>query len=225
MCGRYTLYDAPKLGDRFNLATKPLLHVDDNYNVAPGQYMPVIIRSDKGNSEELMKWGLIPHWAKDIKIGYKLINTRADTAFAKPMWRESIKHYRCLVPAKGFYEWKVLADGKTKQPYFIHPKDMELFAFAGLWSTWQDAEGHPLKSFSIMTTEPNKEMADIHNRMPVILKLDEEKVWLEPSLDEQKDIEPLLHPYEDHGLEIYRVSPDVNSPRHNDKHLVQAFAG
>ena len=109
---------------------------------------------------EIMRWGLIPHWAKDIKIGYKLINARAESVFEKPMWHSAVEHYRCLVPARGFYEWKVLPDVKQKQPFYIHPKDQDLFAFAGLWSTYKDVEGYEIKSFSILTTTPNKEMAD-----------------------------------------------------------------
>ncbi len=220
MCGRYTLYQAKRFSERFNLATKPLIRVDDNYNVGPGQYMPIITKGENGNEVSLMKWGLIPYWAKDIRIGYKLINAKSETVFAKPMWRSLILHHRCLVPAKGFYEWKVLSDGKTKLPFYIHPKDLELFAFAGLWSTWQDVEKREIRSFSIITTEPNKEMAEVHNRMPVILKPAEELHWLEPSWDSRGKIEPLLHPYEDHGLELYRVSLDVNSARNNDKRLI-----
>jgi len=224
MCGRYTLYQTDGLKGRFNLAAKPLLKLADNYNVAPGQFMPVITAGEKGNQEELMKWGLIPHWAKDTKIGYRLINTRSETVFDKPMWRSAASNQRCLVPARGFYEWKVLSDGKTKQPYFVHPKDQAIFAFAGLWSTWQDIEGQELKSFSIMTTGPNKEMASVHNRMPVMLRPSEESLWLEPSLKGRESVEPLLHPYEDDKLEIYKVRLDVNSPHSNDKHLVYQLA-
>lgn len=278
MCGRYALYQTDDLRSRFNLAAKPLLKLADNYNAAPGQFMPVITSGEKGNQEELMKWGFIPHWAKDTKIGYKLINTRSETVFEKPMWRSAATNHRCLVPARGFYEWKVLSDGKTKQPYFVHPKDQDLpalcevarsrdelarakmvlsegevlidtskeekpfaaeivrsgdegalhgaglFAFAGLWSTWRDVEGREIKSFSIMTTGPNKEMASVHNRMPVMLKPSEESLWLEPSLKPRDGIEPLLHPYEDEKLKIYKVSLDVNNPRHNDKHLIYQLA-
>lgn len=221
MCGRYTLYQTDTLPKRFNLSTQsPVIHVDDNYNVAPGQFLPVITMNEQGRRAELMKWGLIPHWAKDSKIGYKLINARAETIFEKPMWRTAATHYRCLVPARGFYEWKVLGDGKTKQPYYIHPKSMDMFAFAGLWSTWKDAEGYEIKSFSIITTNPNKEMRAVHDRMPVILKPDEESRWLEPSLENQKEIELLMHPYEDNGLEMYEVSRDVNTTRTNDRMLI-----
>lgn len=221
MCGRYALYETEHLADRFNLATKPSAALEDSYNIAPGQFLPIVINSETGNKLLPMKWGLVPFWAKDIKIGYKLINARAETAFSKPMWRSSIRHYRCLVPASGFYEWLV-SNNKTKQPYYIHPKDQKLFAFAGLWSTYKDASGNELNSFTIITTEPNKEMSAVHNRMPVILKPSNEAAWLEPSLDD-KTINELMHPYEDNGLEIYKVSADVNSPKINDKHLIYAL--
>jgi putative SOS response-associated peptidase YedK len=220
MCGRYTLYQTDNLSDRFNLATKPLITMQDNYNVAPGQNVPIIIRSQSGNSAELMRWGFVPSWAKDIKIGYKLINARAESVFDKPMWRSAVEHHRCLVPARGFYEWKAQEGSKIKQPFYIHPKDQNLFAFAGLWSTHKDIEGYELKSFSILTTGPNKEMAEVHSRMPVILKPSDETQWLEPSLDTKEAINAFLHPYEDNKLDLYMVSPDVNSPASNDKHLL-----
>lgn len=218
MCGRYALYETEHFADRFNLATRPDANLANNFNAAPGQFLPIVTKSELGNILSPMKWGLVPFWAKDIKIGYKLINARAETAFTKPMWRSSIRHYRCLVPASGFYEWQV-GNNKTKQPFYIHPKDQKMFAFAGLWSTHKDASGNELQTFTIMTTEPNKEMSAIHNRMPVILEPGDEAAWLEPSLD-NKAIDALLHPYEDNGLEIYKVSTDVNSPKVNDKTLV-----
>lgn len=220
MCGRYTLYQADNLSDRYNLATKSLIVLKDNYNVAPGQNMPIITKDKVGNNVELMRWGLIPPWAKDIKIGYRLINARAESLFDKPMWRSAIEHYRCLVPAKGFYEWKVLPDGKSKQPFYIHPKDQDIFSFAGLWSAYKDAEGYEIKSFSIITTSPNKEMAEVHNRMPVILKPSEETHWLEPSLKSKEVISAFLHPCEDDKFDLYMVSPDVNAPANNDEHLI-----
>jgi putative SOS response-associated peptidase YedK len=127
------------------------------------------------------------------------------------------------VPARGFYEWKVLSDSKTKLPFYIHPKDLDLFVFAGLWSTWEDVEKRSIMSFSIMTTEPNKEMAEVHNRMPVILHPEDEASWLEPSRRDRGSLEPLLRPYEDDGLDMYKVCEDVNSPRNNDEHLIYAL--
>jgi putative SOS response-associated peptidase YedK len=220
MCGRYTLDDVEDLRERFNL-TAELRGVTPNYNAAPGQYMPIITKKVDGNQEDVMRWGLIPSWTKDIKIGYKLINTVSETAFDKPIWRSAITHYRCLVPSTGFYEWKLDAESKTKRPFFIHPKDQELFAFAGLWSTWKDVEKKEIKSFSILTTQPNREMAVIHNRMPVILRPDEESTWLDPSLTDRGVIEKILHPYQDNGLDIHEVSRDVNSPKNNRADLVK----
>lgn len=181
--------------------------------------MPVIIDDNGKNQVLIMKWGLVPVWAKDANIGYKLINARAESVFDKPMWKGAVLHKRCLVPSSGFYEWKVV-DDKTKQPYFIKPKDQNMFAFAGIYSSWKDSEGHELLTFSIMTTEPNKEMAKIHNRMPVILRPEDEDTWLRPSSETRSDIEPLLRPLEDGALEMYTVSRDVNSVKNNDEKLI-----
>jgi putative SOS response-associated peptidase YedK len=180
--------------------------------------MPVIIQKDDKRVVESMKWGLIPHWAKDDKIGYKLINARSEGAFDKPTWRGPVKHHRCLVPAHGFYEWKVIEGSKTKQPYFIRPQDQELFAFAGVYDTWRDPGGNEIRSYSIMTTEPNAEMTGIHNRMPVILHPDDEGLWLDPSLEERDVLEALLQPYEDGKLEMYEVSRDVNVVRNGEQY-------
>ncbi len=221
MCGRYTLHQkADKLAKRFNLATLPA-HIAESYNVAPGQIMPVITEDEDGRKLELMKWGLIPSWSKDPKIGYKLINARGDGIFDKPMWRNVILRKRALIPADGFYEWKRSADPKGhKQPFYIHPKQDELFAFAGVWETWKDIEGKEWKTYSIITTEPNREMSSIHNRMPVILHPEDEASWLEPSRVSRSDIEPYLRPYEDNGLELFEVSSDVNAVRNNDEKLI-----
>ncbi len=225
MCGRYTLHTkAGYLKKRYNLATLPK-DISANFNVAPGQTMPIVHADDDGKPRlEMMKWGLIPFWAKDPKIGYRLINARDDTIFDKPMWRNVIRKKRCLVPADGFYEWKKPKSSKEhKTPFFIHPKQVDLFSFAGVWETWKDAEDHEIKTYSIITTEPNKEMSKIHNRMPVILRKEDESSWLEPSHKEREDIETFLRPLEDGGLETYRVSEDVNSPRNNYERLIYAL--
>ena len=187
--------------------------------------MPVIVGSDQGPQRQMMQWGLVTTWAKEPSIGYKLINAQEDTIFDKPVWRTVILKKRCLIPADGFYEWKRPAEGTKgpKTPFYIHPKQESLFSFAGVWETWKDAEGLERATYSIITTEPNQEMASIHNRMPVILHREDEASWLEPSNQSRSGLEPLLRPYEDHGLEIYTVSDDVNSPRHNDKHLIYAL--
>lgn len=222
MCGRYTLHTkAEELAKRYNIARIPH-DMPANFNVAPGQQMPIIIEQDGKRQLEFMQWGLIPSWSKDPRIGYKLINARDDTIFDKPIWRNVILKKRCLIPASGFYEWQKAPDVKkvSKQPFYIHPKQIELFSFAGVWETWKDKNNQEHMTYSIITTEPNKEMAAIHNRMPVILHPVDEPKWLEPSRVTRSSIEPLLRTYEDDKLEIYKVSKDVNSPRNNDEHLV-----
>ncbi len=225
MCGRYTLHKkADDLLKRYNIA-QPKVEDQSNYNAAPGQLMPVVVATENGTSLQMMKWGLVPVWAKDPRIGYKLINARAETIFEKPMWRSVIRKKRCLIPADGFYEWKRTPKGTKgpKQPFYIHPKQVDLFSFAGVWETWKDSDNKEWNSYSIITTEPNKEMSDVHDRMPVILHPEDEASWLEPSQD-QSGIESLLHPFEDGGLELYKVSEDVNSAKNNDEHLIEAIA-
>ncbi len=170
-----------------------------------------------------MQWGFISPWSKDPSKGLRPINTKTEGVFDSWMWKGAVTHHRFLVPSRGFYEWKRIAD-KLKVPYFILPKDQGLFAFAGIYSVWHDVEGKPLYSFSIMTTEPNKEMEQIHDRMPVMLTPEQETRWLDLQYRERKQLADLLVPYEDGMLEMYAVSEDLNSPRHNDKHLVEAVS-
>jgi putative SOS response-associated peptidase YedK len=215
MCGRYTLTQVDNLAKRYNLANVPKdLH--KNFNVAPTQTMPVITDGTDGWKLELMRWG-IPRFIGPGKVK-DVFNTRSDKAFGS--WKKLVMTQRVLVPATGFYEWKKLADS-TKQPYFISPKDDELFSFAGIWNIWKDEDNREIKTYSIMTTEPNKEMSSIHNRMPVILHPEDESSWLASKYDNDRNtIEALLRPYEDNGLKMFEVSRDVNVARTNDEHLV-----
>jgi putative SOS response-associated peptidase YedK len=226
-CGRYTLHQTPaQLAKRYNVAKAPA-DIRENYNVAPGQIMPVVVEEDGKTTIELMKWGLIPSWSKDPKIGYRLINARDDTIFEKPVWRSVILKKRCLIPADGFYEWQKIEENagakKHKQPFYIHPKQTGIFSFAGVWESWKDAEDKEWKTYSIVTTEPNKEMRDIHNRMPVILPPEDESSWLDVSRTKREQVEPFLLPYHDNGLEVYKVTQDVNSTANNSKHLIAAL--
>ncbi len=209
MCGRYALYDLQKLANEYSIPEG--FDLKPNYNAAPTQTMPVVTE----NGLELMRWGLIPAWAKDEKIGYKLINARSESVFEKPIWKAVITRKKCLIPANGFYEWKQQEGGK--QPYFIHPKDQPLFMFAGVWETWMH-EGNEWHTYSILTTTPNKELAYIHDRMPVILAKSDWQQWLEA--DRREDIEPLLAPYKDAELELHEVSKDVNVVRTNTDKLI-----
>lgn len=215
MCGRYNLNDADKINTRFEVEIAKDIKLKPNFNVAPTQIMPVITSSSDGKRNlEMMKWGIPRMLGKDLVKG--LINTRADKAFGG-FWRETVCNQRCLIPASGFYEWKGPRGDKT--PFYIHPRDEEMFAFAGIWSTWKNEDGHEIKAYSIMTTEPNKEMSAIHSREPVMLHHEDESSWLNPSNDSQGALERLLYPYEDGGLEIYEVSRDVSAVRNNNSKL------
>jgi putative SOS response-associated peptidase YedK len=221
-CGRYVLnVKAKDLTKRYNLSKMPH-DIRENYNVAPGQIMPVITKNDDGEYElEHMKWGFIPVWSKDPSFGYKLINARDDNLFKSPIWRSVILKKRAIIPATGFYEWKKPENPKErKQPFYIHPKQLDIFSFAGIWGSWKDVEGKEWKTYSIITTEPNKEMRQVHNRMPVILYQDEESSWLEPSNVQRDGIEPFLHPFEDEGLDMFKVSSDVNTVKNNNAKLI-----
>jgi putative SOS response-associated peptidase YedK len=218
MCGRYALYETDRLTDRFvadDMTGGAIVH--KNYNVAPEQTMPVIIKDETGRHLDLMRWGIPRFIGKNVRK--ELINTRSESAFT-PFWRKLVSTRRILVPANGFYEWQRRPEG-PKQPYLIRPKAEGLFAFAGIWSIWQDEAGQDWRAYSIMTTEANEEMASIHNRMPVILHEKDESAWLDPAHD--NDIEAigsLLRPYEDDGLDMYEVSRDVNVARNNYDRLI-----
>jgi len=209
MCGRYTLYTTDELEDRYRVEVSDAIRA--NYNVAPSQTMPVIT----ANGLEMMRWGLIPPWAKDEKIGYKLINARSETIFEKPMWKKPVMQRRCLIPANGFYEWKKEDDGKHLQ--YIHLRDEALFSFAGIWETWNH-DGKEWHTYSILTPSPNKEMTSIHDRMPVILHKDDEAQWLEA--DTEEDIAVLLQPYTNGKLETFEVGREVNTVKVNDETLI-----
>lgn len=208
MCGRYALFDLPSLIADYGLP--PDYEPKAQYNVAPTHTMPVVTET----GTILMRWGLIPKWAKDEKIGYKLINARSESVFDKPIWKAVITKHRCLIPANGFYEWQKRDDGK--QPFYIHPKDQSLFMFAGIWETWQH-EGREWHTYSILTTGPTEQMVAIHDRMPVILHNDDRAQWL--GADTREDIEPLLVPYSG-SLDMIEVSRAVNVATTNDSDLI-----
>lgn len=209
MCGRYALYGIDEIEDRFEVDLPNILK--PNYNAAPTQNMPVITK----DGLVVMRWGLIPAWAKDENIGYKMINARAETIYDKPMWKGIVKRNRCLIPANGFYEWQKRADGK--QPFYIHLPDDELFAFAGLWETWKN-DDKTWQTYTIITTSPNKEMEQIHDRMPVILSRDEEQEWLYS--DDKEVQEEILNPLADKSLVMHEVSKDVNVVKTNVEALI-----
>jgi putative SOS response-associated peptidase YedK len=213
MCGRFVITTKAKdLELCFQAEALEVGKLSPSYNVAPTRTVPVIWNNDETKQRQisLMKWGLIPAWAKDEKIGSKMINARAETITEKPSFRQSFKQRRLIVPASGFYEWEI----STRDPYFIRRKEGELLAFAGIWDEWKTPEGKTLQTFSIITTEPNELLASIHNRMPVILEPQDYSNWLGLgiSTDEAKSF---LVPLAAQKMEAWRVSKIVNNPRNN----------
>ncbi|GAB4122281.1 MAG: SOS response-associated peptidase [Roseiflexaceae bacterium] len=220
MCGRYTLSTIEGLQERFALSSA-VDQVTPNYNSAPTQQLPVIVRNSP-NRLVLMRWGLIPSWVKQIDQRTTLINARAETLSEKPSFRKAFASQRCLIPTTGFYEWQQHERGK--QPYFIRLRDQGVFAFAGLYDRWRDPQGGEIHSFTIITTEPNELMGSIHTRMPVILTPAEEEHWLDPRISAAADLMPLLDPYPSEAMEAYPVSALVNSPRNNTPSLIDPVA-
>ncbi len=211
MCGRFTLIvDPADLKDAFADYSFPAKFAP-RFNVAPTQ--PVLaIPNDKKNKADFFMWGLIPSWAKDPAIGNKLINARGETLAEKPSFRGGYKYKRCLILADGFYEWKLQPATKTKIPHFIHLKKGGVFAFAGLWDEWHASDGSTVRSCTIITTPPNKLMAPIHDRMPVILEPKNYADWLDASPRTPESLQPLIKPFPAELMDAYPVSTLVNSP-------------
>ena len=193
-----------------------------SYNVAPSQnILAARITTDGSRSLCLLHWGLVPFWSKGPDPKYSMINARADTLASKPAYREPFKRRRCLIAADGFYEWK--KTGTTKQPHFIRLREGQPFAFAGLWDHWEAEGKAPIYSCSIITTDANALVANIHDRMPVILTPKHYAEWLDPNWNSTKELEKLLKPYSDLLMEAWTVSASLNNPRHNDAHLIKAM--
>ncbi|TKS60043.1 MAG: hypothetical protein EWM72_01728 [Nitrospira sp.] len=214
MCGRFTQTATPEIiAEAFQIEEPPLFKL--RYNIAPFQHIAAIRIEPDTTARKLvmLRWGLIPSWAKDPKIGYQCINAKAETVAEKPSFRSAFKKRRCLVIATGFYEWQV--QGRTKQPMWIGLQSKRPFAFAGLWEHWTPAEGEPLETCTIITTEPNDLMAPIHNRMPVILAPTSYDQWLDPTVQQVESLKALLRPYPSEKLAAYPVSTLVNNPRHD----------
>ncbi|HUN69729.1 MAG TPA: SOS response-associated peptidase [Burkholderiales bacterium] len=205
MCGRYALHSSPEVVSLlFGLSEVP--SYQPRYNIAPTAQV-LIVRKDEA---AMVRWGLVPRWAKDASIGAKMNNARAETVAEKPSFREAYRKRRCLIPANGFYEWK-LENGR-KQPYYIYPSSGALFAFAGLWEQWQD-----IQTCAIITTEANATMAPVHDRMPVIVPAADYADWLAGG-------EGLLLPCPPADIALRRVSRLVNNARNEDARLIEPEA-
>lgn len=218
MCGRFTQRKpAERVKREFQLEEVP--SIEARYNIAPTQDILAIRRRDNSNEAVMLKWGLIPSWAKDATIGAKLINARSETVEEKPSFREAFKKRCCIIPVDGFYEWQ--RTGGRKQPYYFRFKDDRLFGFAGLWEKWGTPEGEILETCSILTTEANEVLKPVHDRMPVILHPEAYDLWLDEDVRKQELCKELLCPYPASEMTANPVSVAVNSPRNQGEQLVQ----
>ena len=212
MCGRFSqLHTWEEVRAWFDLIG-PALNLPPRYNIAPTQDVTVLRAGDERRYASQMRWGLVPFWAKDLSIGAKMINARAETVAEKPSFRSAFKSRRCLIPADGFYEW--VGPKGNKQPYRIVINDDELFAFAGLWESW-DKEGETVESCTIITCQPNDVAKQVHNRMPVILAPDNYDAWL------GGDDGELLRPYPPETMTAYKVSRVVSNARNDVPECVE----
>ena len=219
MCGRYTLtLDPAELQDLFGLSEPPPTGLTPRYNIAPSQSVAVVANHES-RKLELFRWGLIPVWAKDPKIGNQMINARAETVAEKPAFRAAFKKRRCLILADGFYEWKRGATPKT--PMYFQLEGGRPFAFAGLWETWTSPDRGLLHSCTIITTSANELVAPIHDRMPVILAPEAYPAWLSPGELPAPEALGLLQPYPPAKMSVRAVSQLVNSPSHDSPECVR----
>ena len=216
MCGRFTLHhSAEQVAARFAVQ-ESLFEFPARYNIAPMQPLAVITRGAYGDDKRVLdgyRWGLVPSWAKDDAIGSKMINARAETLAEKPSFRGALKARRCLIPADGFYEWKTV--GRTKTPHYIRFRDDRIYAFAGLWEEWNGPGDAPLRTATIITGDPNPLLATLHHRMAVILKPDDEAIWLDPKVSAQDALQ-LLQTYPDDALEAFAVDRRVGNVAFDD---------
>jgi putative SOS response-associated peptidase YedK len=222
MCGRFVQYSHPEVyASQFNLDT--LCEASPRYNVAPTQSVLAIRRGDEDKLALVrLRWGLLPAWSKGPDSRYSMINARAETVDTKPAYRNAFKHRRCLIPAEGFYEWKAGKDGKT--PFLIRKENDEPFAMAGLWERWHGGERKTIESCSIIVTDANGLVKEIHDRMPVILGPEDYTAWLDPDNRDADALRALLKPVDPAQWTMHLVSRHVNSPRNDGPDLLEPVA-
>lgn len=221
MCGRYTLTQELETVEMAEATEEKYVHTGPRYNIAPSQYCPIIPQHDTERKIHFYRWGLLPHWARDVKMAYRMINARGETIHQKSSFRDSFQKRRCLVLADGFYEWKKLDEGK--QPMWITLTDHRQFYMAGIYSFWQHPEGERLQTFSIITTSPNALMRPIHDRMPVILPENLVDDWLDPTMETELLLK-ILVAYDPSLMEAIPVSSRVGNVRNDDADLIQPLS-
>lgn len=217
MPGRLVFYQMEAVYDVFNARIRDEV-LGDNYNATPGSILPVLGSGRNGYTVSLMHWGFIPHWSKDRKDGYKMINARSESISQKPAFRDSFFQKRCVIPVRGWYEWQVTERGKI--PLYLHQVNQQLLPLAGIFSVWRDEKERPMYSFATITTEPNAFVRPIHHRMPAILEPSGLEIWLDPSINDERNLIALLKPYEQNDLIAHQVSSNVNTPANNDSSLI-----
>lgn len=219
MISRYALYDISEISNRFSIAGGLPKGVKPHYNNSPTINAPVVVNDGNGRAVKLMSWGLVPKGGKDTNsvFRYRTYTIPSEKIFSRHSWELAVRERRCLVPANGFYE---LNEGGEKRAFYAEPKGRGLFSFAGVYNSWQDAEGIEHNSFSILTTEPTNDMPNPRMRMPVIIAQDEESRWLDPAPLDDKSIYSMRRPNPDNLLNVYEVSPEVHSPKPNRPDLI-----
>jgi putative SOS response-associated peptidase YedK len=217
MCGRYRLSRRKQVVEEYFDCGSDEPDWNPRYNIAPTQPVPVIRQNPKEPVRELslIRWGLIPSWAKDPSVAAKMINARSETASTKPAFRDALKSRRCLIPADGFYEWA--KTGKGKQPYCFEVNDGQLFAFAGIWDRWRNPSGTTVETCSILTTTPNAVTSPVHDRMPVILDPDSYDLWLDPGMQNVAAISELLKPCDARLMRCYPIRTRINRVANDDE--------
>ncbi len=222
MCGRFTLRTpAHALAEAFGVPERP--NLAPRYNIAPTQAVAAVRRADGGRELVMLRWGLIPAWAKDAVIGNRMINARAETVADKPAFRAAFRHRRCLIAADGFYEWRKTGGG-AKQPYHIRLESGAPFAIAGLWERWRPPDGEAVESCTLITTAANALLAPIHDRMPVIVGPEDYDAWLDPEPPSAGALTALLRPYPADRMSAFAVSRVVNDPRNDTEACIAPAA-
>lgn len=220
MCGRFVRKSGEQdIAREFDIELSDISFLlEPSYNIAPGNDVVAVVKKDR-TSVEIFRWGLIPHWAKDEKTGYKMINARSETLAEKPSFKKAFQKRRCLIIADGFYEWR--GEGKHKTPYYFHLRNLAPMGFASLYESWRGPDEKLVNSCTIITTEPNSLMRPIHNRMPAIIAREDYRLWLDSDVFDEKALGSLLRPYPPGTLECHQVAPLVNSPKNNSIQCIQ----
>lgn len=222
MCGRYVLKATrQELEQKYKADAGKIDSLEASYNVAPSMQMPVVREEGEKRLIAPFRWGLIPFWADSMNTGYSMINARAESLTQKKSFSKPFRSQRCVVPASGFYEWKKTGNGKI--PHYITLKNSPVMSFAGLYEEWESPGKEIVKSFTIITTDANKPMKELHDRMPAMLLDEEIELWLDPRNNDTDALQDLLRPWPDDDIDFWRVGQEVNNARSSGKHLIEPY--